>query len=42
MTIAEIDRTLQQNAASAAESASASEKMSAQAGQLKAYIGDLL
>ena len=37
-----MDKVVQQNAANAEESASASEEMNAQAEQLKDYVGDLV
>ena len=37
-----MDKVVQQNAANAEESASASEEMNAQAEQLKDYVGDLI
>ncbi len=40
--IAEMDKVVQQNAANAEESASASEEMNAQAEQLRDYVGDLV
>ncbi|MCF6248152.1 MAG: methyl-accepting chemotaxis protein [Desulfobacula sp.] len=40
--ITEMDKVVQQNAANAEESASASEEMNAQAGQLKEYVRDLV
>jgi len=40
--VAEMDKVTQQNAASAEESASASEEMSAQAEQMKGFVGDLV
>ena len=42
LAITEMDKVVQQNAANAEESASASEEMSAQAEQLKEYVGDLV
>lgn len=42
IAITEMDKVVQQNAANAEESASASEEMSAQAEQLKDYVGDLM
>ena len=42
LAINEMDKVVQQNAASAEESASASEEMSAQAVQLKDYVEDLV
>ncbi|MCP3872684.1 MAG: methyl-accepting chemotaxis protein [Desulfobacteraceae bacterium] len=42
LAINEMDRVVQQNAANAEESASASEEMNAQAEQLKEYVGDLV
>ncbi len=42
LSIAEMDKVVQQNAANAEESASASEEMNAQAQQLKEYADDLL
>ncbi|NWH05281.1 methyl-accepting chemotaxis protein [Desulfobacter latus] len=42
LAISEMDKVVQQNAANAEESASASEEMSAQAEQLKEYVGDLV
>ncbi|MEA1969798.1 MAG: methyl-accepting chemotaxis protein, partial [Thermodesulfobacteriota bacterium] len=38
----EMDKVVQQNAATAEESASASEELNAQAEQLKDYVGDLV
>ncbi len=40
--ISEMDRVVQQNAANAEESASASEELNAQAEQMKDYVGELL
>jgi len=40
--ITEMDNVVQQNAANAEESASASEEMNAQAEQLRDYVGDLV
>jgi methyl-accepting chemotaxis protein len=40
--VSEMDKVVQQNAANAEESASASEEMSAQAMQMRDYVGDLL
>lgn len=40
--IMEMDHVVQQNAADAEESASASEEMNAQAGQLRDYVGELM
>ncbi|MFH2091955.1 MAG: methyl-accepting chemotaxis protein [Pseudomonadota bacterium] len=42
IAITEMDKVVQQNAANAEESASASEEMSAQAEQLKDYVGELV
>jgi methyl-accepting chemotaxis protein len=42
LAITEMDKVVQQNAANAEESASASEEMNAQAEQLKEYVGDLV
>jgi len=42
IAITEMDKVVQQNAANAEESASASEKMSGQAEQLRDYVGDLV
>jgi methyl-accepting chemotaxis protein len=42
LAITEMDKVVQQNAANAEESASASEEMNAQAEQLKDYVGDLI
>ncbi|CCK82276.1 methyl-accepting chemotaxis sensory transducer [Desulfobacula toluolica Tol2] len=42
IAITEMDKVVQQNAATAEESASASEEMNAQAEQLKDYVGDLV
>ncbi len=42
ISVAEVDRVTQQNAANAEESASASEEMSAQADQMKAYVAELV
>ncbi len=42
IAITEMDKVVQQNAANAEESASASEEMNAQAEQLKDYVGDLV
>jgi len=42
IAITEMDKVVQQNAANAEESASASEEMSAQAIELKDYVGDLV
>jgi methyl-accepting chemotaxis protein len=41
-SVAEMDRVVQQNAASSEESASAAEELSAQAEQLKGYVQDLI
>ncbi|CCK79352.1 methyl-accepting chemotaxis protein [Desulfobacula toluolica] len=41
IAVAEMDKVVQQNAANAEESASASEELNAQAEQLKDYVGDL-
>ncbi|MCK9362393.1 MAG: methyl-accepting chemotaxis protein [Syntrophales bacterium] len=40
--IAEMDKVIQRNAANAEESASASEELSAQALQMKGYVGDMI
>lgn len=40
--VTEMDHVVQQNAADAEESASASEEMNAQAGQLRDYVGELM
>ncbi|MCK9362394.1 MAG: methyl-accepting chemotaxis protein [Syntrophales bacterium] len=40
--IAEMDKVVQQNAANAEESAAASEELSAQALQMKGYVGDMI
>ena len=42
LAITEMDKVVQQNAANAEESASASEEMNAQAEQLRDYVGDLM
>ncbi|MCD4720692.1 MAG: methyl-accepting chemotaxis protein [Desulfobacula sp.] len=42
IAITEMDKVVQQNAANAEESASASEELNAQAEQLKDYVGDLV
>ena len=42
IAITEMDKVVQQNAANAEESASASEEMNAQAEQLREYVGDLV
>lgn len=42
IAISEMDKVVQQNAANAEESASASEEMNAQAQQLKEYVADLM
>ena len=42
IAITEMDNVVQQNAASAEESASASEEMNAQAEQLRDYVGELV
>ncbi len=42
LAITEMDKVVQQNAANAEESASASEEMNAQAEQLRDYVGDLV
>ena len=42
LAITEMDKVVQQNAANAEESASASEELNAQAEQLKEYVGDLV
>ena len=42
LAITEMDKVVQQNAANAEESASASEEMNAQAEQLKDYVGELV
>ncbi len=42
IAVTEIDRVVQQNAANSEESASASEKMNAQAEQMKLFVGDLV
>jgi len=42
IAVAEMDKVVQQNAANAEESASASEEMNAQAGQMKGYVNDLV
>jgi len=42
IAITEMDKVVQQNAANAEESASASEEMNAQADQLRDYVGDLV
>jgi len=42
IAISEMDKVVQQNAANAEESASASEEMSAQAEQLKEYVDELV
>jgi len=42
LAITEMDKVVQQNAANAEESASASEEMNAQAEQLKDFVGDLV
>ncbi|WP_300464960.1 methyl-accepting chemotaxis protein [Desulfobacula sp.] len=42
IAITEMDKVVQQNAANAEESASASEEMNAQAEQLRDYVGDLM
>ncbi len=42
IAISEMDKVVQQNAANAEESASASEEMNAQAEQLRDYVGDLM
>jgi len=42
LAITEMDKVIQQNAANAEESASASEEMNAQSEQLREYVGDLV